>query len=675
MSLAALTLPTQPLIEDADWCLTMATAPIVRTCSEWVEQEIILPNGPFGGERYRHHRHPVSRLWFAEIDSGRWTRFAATGPTQNGKSLMCYVAPVLYHLFEIGETVIVGLPSMDMANDKWQQDFRPVIEASRYRDLLPLKGEGSRGGMVKRSISFRNGATLRFMTAGGSDKQRAGYTSRVVAVTETDGMDESSETSREADKIKQIEGRTRAFGRTGKRVYLECTTSIEKGRIWQEVKQGTDSRILRPCPHCKSFVCPERENLVGWESAETEEEAAAKAFFACPECGEAWSEDDRQNAAKQAVLCHKGQEVTEAGDVIGPLPQTQTLGFRWSAIDNPFVTAGDLGAEEWKAKRSADRENAEKEMRQFVWVMPYEPPDVDLTPLDPAAIQQRKSGRKVGEVPADALGVVVQIDTGKRELFWTALAVRPGASSGGAVIEYGSKKVNSDVLGTTKGLIAAFRELRPYLERGWQREGGGLVMPSQVWVDSGYPEHREAVYAFCVEANAALPETQQRWRPTKGYGEGQRLTTRYRAPQNKDKDVVFIGREYYLSRVRVNGKLVPGVILVHVNSDYWKSELHQALAMPPDQPGAVVLYEHQDTIGHADFAAHLTAEKQVEKFLPKRGTVIVWERISRQNHWGDSTYGAMAGSDFLIRTIAMPRKPNPNERPSARDLAAKTRKA
>lgn len=110
MSLAATALPNQPLIEEADWALTMATAPVVRTCSQWVEDEIILPNGPFSGERYRHARHPASRLWFAEIDSGRWTRFAATAPTQNGKSLMCYVAPVLYHLFEIGETVIVGLP-------------------------------------------------------------------------------------------------------------------------------------------------------------------------------------------------------------------------------------------------------------------------------------------------------------------------------------------------------------------------------------------------------------------------------------------------------------------------------------------------------------------------------------------------------------------------------------
>ncbi|MEZ6130522.1 MAG: hypothetical protein R3C59_17690 [Planctomycetaceae bacterium] len=81
-----------------------------------------------------------------EIDTGRWSRVAATGPTQNGKTLMCYVIPVLYHLFELNETVIVGLPSIDMANDKWTEDFLPVIQVSECASLIPTNGEGSRGG-------------------------------------------------------------------------------------------------------------------------------------------------------------------------------------------------------------------------------------------------------------------------------------------------------------------------------------------------------------------------------------------------------------------------------------------------------------------------------------------------------------------------------------------------
>ena len=109
----------------------------------------------------------------------------ATGPTQSGKTLACFVIPLLYHLFEIRETVICGLPDIDMAMDKWSVDILPVIEQSQYRELLPTKGSGSRGGRVE-SIPFRNGATLKFMSGGGGDKSRAGFTSRVMVITETD---------------------------------------------------------------------------------------------------------------------------------------------------------------------------------------------------------------------------------------------------------------------------------------------------------------------------------------------------------------------------------------------------------------------------------------------------------------------------------------------------------
>lgn len=665
-----MSLPMTALRTELTWALSQSRAPIVRPMAEWMEDEIVLVNGPFAGERYRHHRHPASLPWFKAVDSGLWSRFAATGPTQNGKTLMCYVGPVIYHLFEIGETVIVGLPTMDMANDKWQQDFLPTIEGSNYRDLIPLKGEGSRGGQVKRSITFRNGATLRFMTAGGSDKKRAGFTSRVVGITEVDGMDEAGETSREADKIEQIEGRTRAFGRTGKRIYLECTVSIEIGRIWQELKQGTDSRIARPCPHCKEFVTPEREHLAGWESTVSEEEAAASAFWACPACGEAWTEAQRAKAAERAVLVHRGQTVSRRGKISGEAPATQTLGFRWSAIDNPFTTAGELGAEEWKSRLSKDRENAEKKMRQFVWAVPYESPDVQLTPLDPVAVRQRKSGLKRRDLPADCLGVGVGIDTGKRKLHWKVYALR--ASGSIAIVEYGAQPVDADRLGVHRGLLEAFRKLRKYLEAGWSLPGGGLLGPSQIWIDSGYHEHTNAVYELCREANAGLPLGAERYRPSKGYGEGQKFATRYLAPAARSREVLFIGNQFHIARVRRGGKFLPGVLLVHMNSDFWKSELHQRLSMPPDEPGAITIYEAPDPAEHADMVSQLVAERQVEKFIKGRGNVIVWERIARDNHYLDGGYAATAACDFIRLMTDGPAAKSTASRPSLAAMAKRT---
>lgn len=642
-SLGVTDIARQNLLEELTLFVARSQPQMVRTISQWVEDELILPSGPFKGERYRHRRHPASRLWFTALAANAWNRFAASGPTQNGKTLMCYVAPIMYHLFELQETVIIGLPTMQMAQDKWAEDLLLAIEASRYRELLPTSGEGSRGGQVKRAIRFRNDVSMRFMTAGGGDKQRAGYTSRVLAVTETDGMDESGETSREADAIEQLEGRTRAYG-ADKRVYLECTASIERGRIWQEITRGTDSRIYRPCPFCGEYVAPEREHLVGWQEAESELEAAEKACWQCPSCNHPWTEDDRRAGWAAAVLVHRGQKALAGGEVVGDPPRTRTLGFRWSAIDNPFAATAELGAEEWRSQRSADLENAEKKMRQFVWCWPYDPPEVELTPLAAEDVQQRIRGLKKGVAPPDCCGAAIGIDTGKRVLHWTALAMSTGGA--GAIIDYGQQPVDSERLGVLKGLVEALLQLRQYFAAGWRNESGQLWTPSQVWIDSGYHEHTDAVYEFCRQSNQGLARGAEIYRPAKGYGEGQVRMARYLAPKSLGSEVRYIGREFHLSWIRR-----ARILLVHVNADHWKSDLHQRLAMPPEEPTAITLYQGASPAEHLAFSQQITAERQVEKWIPGRGTAPVWERVARANHYLDASYLATAAGQFVVTKL------------------------
>jgi phage terminase large subunit GpA-like protein len=297
---------------DLRWLTRQARPRRLRSMRQFAEQELIVPAGPYRGRRFRCDRQPYTALWFEQVDSGMWNRCVATGPTQSGKSLTCFVIPLLYHLFEQQETVICGLPDMDMAADKWREDLLPAIESSRYRDLLPASGGGSRGGRVE-SLQFRNGATLKFMSGGGSDKSRAGFTSRVVVITETDGLDEIGGRSRESDKLTQLEARTRAYGQR-KRIYMECTVSTETGRTWQEYTHGTRSRIVLPCPGCGKWVTPEREHLAGWQGARArrrpEEQAPLHARHAarrgarrigcrptsdagCCTGGRAWAKTDR----------------------------------------------------------------------------------------------------------------------------------------------------------------------------------------------------------------------------------------------------------------------------------------------------------------------------------------------------------------------------------------------
>jgi phage terminase large subunit GpA-like protein len=615
--------------EDLKWFLAQARPRRLRSMRQFAEEEVVVPSGPHAGRRYRCSRQPYTKLWFDAVDSGRWSRCVATGPTQSGKSLSCFVIPLLYHLFEVGETVICGLPDMDMAADKWREDLLPVIERSqKFKALLPSQGGGSRGGRVE-SLQFANGATLKFMSGGGSDKSRAGFTSRVLVITETDGMDQPGQRSRESDKVTQLEARTRAYG-SRKRVYMECTVSTEQGRTWQEYTKGTKSRIALPCPHCHQWVTPEREHLTGWQGAASQAAARSAGAFTCPACGVAWGEDERAQANTEGRLLHDGQAIDAAGAVQGEPPQTDTLGFRWSAVNNLFLAGGEVAADEWRAGQSADEDNAEREMRQFVWAIPVAPAKLSQTTLEVNELAARMLELPRGIAPADATVVTVGLDLGKYLCHWAAVAWSGGAC--GHVLDYGRHEVASDALGVEQALLVALRELKEQFTEGWPggTAEGEKLLPQQVWVDSGYMA--PVVYAFCRESG-------ERFRPAVGRGAAQQYARQYyHRPTQTGSVVRWIGDGQHASFLPAEQ-----LLLLEVDSDHWKSFVHQRLTTPLGKAGAMTLFKALPQ-EHLSLAKHLTAEQKTEEFVAGRGVVVRWERLRRQNHWLDCLYNACAAA-------------------------------
>lgn len=624
---------------------------------EFAEREIVIPNGPHEGRRFRCEYQPYSGLWFDAIDSGRWNRFVATGPVQSGKTLSCFAVPALYHLFGIGESIILGLPSMDTAEDKWKEDLLPVIERTRFRDLIPDKGKGSRGGRSL-AIRFKNGATLRWMSGAGGDKSRASYTARVVIITETDGMDEAGSSSREADKITQLEARTKAFG-DAKRVYMECTVSLETGRTWREYKAGTESRIALLCPHCSSRVTPEREHLVGWADAEDELEAKERAAWMCPECGVLWTREEQRQANRDAILLHRGQEAGADGEVVGAPPRTQTLGFRWSAANNLFLSPGDVGADEWRASRSDDEENAEKEMRQFVFALPYKPPVEEASPLNPEGIIRRVGRAPRGVFRPGALFATMGVDIGKHVIHWTLMDWLPGAS--GHVVDYGKERVESDLHGEERAILQALRDLRDNkIEAGWATGDGALRSPDLVIIDAKYKP--APVVAFCRESGS-------RYMPSMSYGATQNEARGvYSAPRAVGPGIAWIGSECHVAR---DSKWASRIM--HANSDHWKSWLHEGLEMPAEASGAITLFQALPR-EHLPLARALTAEKRIKQWIPEKGMVVRWSKVRRDNHWLDSTYlSCLAAHRAGLRRLEAEAAKQPPAPPRPRFIPAPVR--
>jgi len=606
--------------------------PSVRTMREFAEQDVVIPDGDYQGQLFRAHRQPVHGLWFDEIDSGNWSRFAFVACQQSGKTLAGFVTPTLYHLFETQETVIVGLPTMDIARDKWEIDIKPAIEASRFAEYLPTSGPGSKGGTPE-LVAFKNGTHLKFMSGGGGDEKRSAFTARVLVVTEADKLDEVGGSSDEGTKLRQLEGRTRFYGNR-KRVYLECTVSEEHGCIWQEWMRGSGGQVHMPCHACGEYVAPERDHFVLWQEA-AEELDAEGAQFSCPACGIVWTESDRREQLHRATVVHRGQSVDKSGNITGERPRTRTCGFRYSAAANAFADVAMIGVDEWRAKRAIDEELAERELLQWTWAWPPKPRVRTEEPLEVQTLMARQSDLPRMQLPEDVATISAGIDARKERLEWFVIATRE--RGGPLCVDYGWQDVPHAHMGLSDALKTAGRELQQRFDYGWEIGTSGNRQSVDVALLDCHWE-TDALYAVCWEHQA--------WMPALGFGFKQHRAN-YNAP-SKASTAKVLGDAWHLTETqRVMDGVHQSFQVCQSNADVWKLRLHRALSVEPDHPQALLLPKASKPNSRRELAKQLTAEKQVAQYVAGRGNVQKWVSTYYKNHWLDAAYMALVGQSVL----------------------------
>jgi hypothetical protein len=609
------------------WFASTAKTPRLRTLLEFAEQELIVPEGKYRGTHFRVRTQPYAGLLLRAMGDRRWNRRAVLGCVQAGKSLIGFVAPILYHLFEHRETVICGVPTREVGRDKWNDELLPAIRACRFARYLPESGRGSRGGFAE-EVAFTNGVKLKFMSGHGGDEKRSSYTARVVVLTEADKMDEAGESSRETDPVSQMEARMESYDIDERQFYEECTVSIPTGRIWTDYNAGTASRIVCPCVHCGAWVSPEREHFVGWQDTETQIAARKLGHFLCPACGAALSDDNRRTMNLAAKLVHRGEEIAPDGTVVGQPAETDTLGFRWNAWNNLFWSSAAIAAKEWDGTRALDTDAAERELCQFVWAVPWEPPFED-SHLDVKLIQARKDVFEENVLPADAEQFVIHVDVGKWQSWFLAMVRRKSGAY--HVPAYGVLEVHSDSMPVKTALMSALRDFRERVSRGWPVSGRTEKrLPDYVTIDSAWEP--DTVFAFCKESGS-------RYLPTRGNGLS--LSRRedcriYFDPDKRSKDIRVIGPGWHLKRIAKYG-----AFQLVVNADRYKRDLQQGLVLDPREPGAIVLFDAPEANRHNKLARHFAAQRLVDAEKGK------WERLYVHDHWLDCGYNTLAAISYL----------------------------
>lgn len=645
-----------------------AVIPLHRPISQFACEEIVIPSGPYKDQAFNFEFQPFVRLLFELMESGQFCRYAVTGTTQAGKSLNALVIPVMYHLFEIQEDVIVGIPQMEMAMEKWKKDFLPAIEKSRFADLLPESGQGSKGGKFE-SITFLNGVNLKFMSAKGGDEKRSGSTARVLAMTEVDKYDEPNQTSREGDPITQMIERLGSFETKNTVVYMECTCSIPTGRIWVEYTNGSAGRIVTPCPRCHEYVTLERKDLMGWQEAGNEIDAREWSQFVCPQCQHPWTEAERIEANRQAKLVHKGQSIAKDGTITGPLPRTLTGGFRWNAANNLLKPAADIGGREWTAQFAPDAENTEKALAQFVWAQPWTGELTDEIDLTEEMVAARVTGLPRYTLPDSTETLVVHVDIHNRWHYWTVLAT--SADGIRDVVDYGithtpytgEKNPQNSIY---VGLEAVRDELR---DRRWMTVSGEEWEIDLFLADAGHEQ--DTVREFVATCGS-------RWRLIKG--QGTTAKDGYKPPKERSSDI-YPGFHWHDSRQASPEPGTPRWWLLIGETDYWMTRVHAGFATATflddgtRRPGSIAIFGADPqahlklidrSIPRSSFATQILGWKWESSMTPRKGETMGWVSQWREDHWFDNLYNCLI-ADSVVRAYSPrfrpPMKAQPAEPP------------
>lgn len=581
---------------------------LARDIATFASEEVRLPKGPRRGLLYDPEYAPFNKFIFDAIMDDRWRKVSVVGPTQNGKTLIATNIPLLYFLFEMQDDIIFGLPSMDLAAGMWAEKLKPVIEDSKYKNLLPTKGAGSRGGSFS-AVLFKNGVSLRFMGAGGGAEQMSSHTAKYVILTEIDKMDESRGDGSEADPVSLIQNRCDAF--EDSKIIMECTVTNEQGRIWQEAMvQGSGGEIYVPCPKCNFFQTLDRAGLFFDNSSSLAAEESV--YYQCVKCEAKWSNNDRLEALDSPILVHRGQGVDQQkGCVTGDLPPTRNFGIHYNVLHSPMQSLAKTAGQQWEADRS-DLKDVKQAMIQSKWAIPYRDEDIDRDQITQQTLRKLadRSHYMLREVPEWTDGIIFTTDIQQGYAYWQAEAYNMETMRS-IVLDYGTvdQRQDSDV-----GFYNMLKDIDEIANEGWD----GMI-PAVKLMDTGY-EYK--LISPWLRRNPS-------WFGVKGIGKGQRnrLTGK--------KEI------YKIPQVMTIRPQDDGNKIWFIEVDNTKALVHDRYLIESDE---IDCYRYVANDVDISWIKSMTAE---ERQWDELGEDFKWEKLRRRNDYLDCASYGIAGAYFL----------------------------
>lgn len=478
-----------------------------------------------------------------------------------------------------------------------------------------LKGKKKPGLKEQKTQKEIAGVKVRFAWAG-SATELAGDPACLVFVDERDRMADSTE--KEGDPVELANARhttypdgqtivistptmgtieTKIDPDTGLEFWVSAdenkSVTRERGddddlvqsATWRLFQEGTCYHWAVPCPHCDDFFIP-RFKYLQWPEGLTPFQIRDAVKMVCPQCGTLIDQQYKDDMNTRGVYVAPGQTIDKDGNVHGDPPPSDTASFWVSGLMSAWRTWGDRAQAFVRAVRSGDPDRIQAVINTGfgeLYTLKGEAPEVEV-------VKTLRQPYQSGTVPSDhARKIFLTCDVQKNGLYYTVRAWGPNMESW--LVEHGF------IAGPTDGELV-WQDLAEFKDEHYD----GLPI-DRCFIDSGY--RTQFVYAFCRKY--------KNWAyPTKG------RDTIDATPLQKAK----------LDIAKNSGRrMAGGLMIYHINTDYFKRWVHERLERDPELDGGYHLPEDATD----DYCKQLVSEARTVKASGK----VVWVKLFRENHYFD----------------------------------------
>ncbi len=444
---------------------TFIMPPPDYTPSEWVEHNLIFPDGPYSGQPMKLYEFQKEMI---DVVKERKKKIVMMTSAQIGKTTI--LNGVLFYKSATDPGNAGVLQSTGKETTQWLSGkIRPMIDASEEMQKI-VTDKNDRNAVNNTSqIQLRNGGFWYFMSLNSPSHLR-GKTLPLLLLDEVDAVETDTE---EGNPIMIAEQRATTFGDEA-RVFICSTPTGRYGAINTQY-ETSDKRIYHvPCPSCG------HSHELIWENVKFEwikqdgksVPDSDSAYIQCPECEHHFTEGERARAIKH-------------GEWIQTNPESNVAGFHVSRLYSPMSSIKSV-VEDFK---QAFQTFSLSTFYNTVLGLPFD----DLNEeLESSKLEALKTEIGIRNIPEDTMFITAGVDQQQDRLEITLMGHNEKTVY---ILDHRSfMTMNAEVVESP-----AYKELLAYVRAPFKTPSGRKVPVAWVNVDSSNGRATKTIYRFCSQ--------------------------------------------------------------------------------------------------------------------------------------------------------------------------------